>query len=252
MRAEPERRTVAYVACPALAIVCCACGSAAADHADGAAQHGAVTVGSFDFPESVLLADIYAGALTAQGLPVRVLPDLGPRELVDPALMSGLVQVVPRLRPVGARRLSAWGGLVPRRPVLRRPFRALAGWRGCSGAGTAGRPLAAQDRRPQRDTGVALLFSTDPAITADPPGGAGRRPRPAAGRERRPAGTPGSRRPLRPAAPHGPRHRIGAPDDRLAARPERAGGTTRGDDPRLVAGSWLRAQGLASEGEVSR
>jgi glycine betaine/choline ABC-type transport system substrate-binding protein len=25
-----------------------------------------------------------------------------------------------------------------------------------------------------------------------------------------------------------------------------------GDDPRLVAGSWLRAQGLASEGEVSR
>jgi osmoprotectant transport system substrate-binding protein len=26
----------------------------------------------------------------------------------------------------------------------------------------------------------------------------------------------------------------------------------RGDDPRLVAGSWLRAQGLASEGEVSR
>ena len=74
MRAEPERRTVAYVACLALAIVCCACacGSAAADHADGAAQHGAVTVGSFDFPESVLLAGIYAGALTAQGFPVRL------------------------------------------------------------------------------------------------------------------------------------------------------------------------------------
>src|SRR5450631_2218829 len=98
MRAAPERRTVAYVACLALAIVCCACacGSGPADHADGAAQHGAViTVGSFDFPESVLLADIYADALTAQGFPVRVLPDLGPRELVDPALMSGLVQVVP-------------------------------------------------------------------------------------------------------------------------------------------------------------
>ena len=100
MRAEPERRTVAYVACLALAIVCCACacacGSAPADSADGAAQHGAViTVGSFDFPESVLLADIYADALTTRGFPVRVLPDLGPRELVDPALMSGLVQVVP-------------------------------------------------------------------------------------------------------------------------------------------------------------
>jgi glycine betaine/choline ABC-type transport system substrate-binding protein len=34
MRAEPERRTAAYVACPALAVVCCACacGSAPADH----------------------------------------------------------------------------------------------------------------------------------------------------------------------------------------------------------------------------
>src|SRR5450631_4722837 len=98
MRAAPERRTVAYVACLALAVVCCACAcsSAPADHAGGAGQHGAVvTVGSFDFPESVLLADIYAGALAAKGFPVRVLPDLGPRELVDPALMSGLVQVVP-------------------------------------------------------------------------------------------------------------------------------------------------------------
>jgi len=45
----------------------------------------AITVGSFDFPESVLLADIYAGALAAKGFPVRVLPDLGTRELVDPA-----------------------------------------------------------------------------------------------------------------------------------------------------------------------
>jgi len=52
-------------------------------------------VGSFDFPESVLLAHIYAGALAAKGFPVRVIPDLGTRELVDPALMNGLVQLVP-------------------------------------------------------------------------------------------------------------------------------------------------------------
>ena len=66
MRAVPERRTVAYLACLALAVVCCACacGSGPAGSADGAGQRGAViTVGSFDFPESVLLADIYAGAL---------------------------------------------------------------------------------------------------------------------------------------------------------------------------------------------
>jgi osmoprotectant transport system substrate-binding protein len=54
-----------------------------------------ITIGSFDFPESVLLAYIYADALAAKGFPVRVLPDLGTRELVDPALMNGLIQVVP-------------------------------------------------------------------------------------------------------------------------------------------------------------
>ena len=54
-----------------------------------------ITVGSFDFPESTLLAYLYAGALSARGYPVRVLPDLGTRELVDPALMTGLIQLVP-------------------------------------------------------------------------------------------------------------------------------------------------------------
>jgi len=52
-------------------------------------------VGSFDFPESVLLGYIYADALAAKGFPVRVLPDLGARELVDPALMNGLIQLLP-------------------------------------------------------------------------------------------------------------------------------------------------------------
>ena len=63
---------------------------APAGHADAT-----ITVGSFNFPESVLLAHIYAGALAAKGFPVRVLPDLGTRELVDPALMDGLIQLVP-------------------------------------------------------------------------------------------------------------------------------------------------------------
>ena len=39
-------------------------------------------------PESVLLAEIYGQALAAARFPVRVLPNLGPRELVDPALMG--------------------------------------------------------------------------------------------------------------------------------------------------------------------
>jgi len=52
-------------------------------------------VGSFNFPESVLLGYIYADALAAKGFPVRVMPGLGTRELVEPALMNGLIQLVP-------------------------------------------------------------------------------------------------------------------------------------------------------------
>ena len=55
----------------------------------------AITVGSFDFPESVLLAQIYGQALAAGKFPVRILPNLGPREVVDPALVDGLIQLVP-------------------------------------------------------------------------------------------------------------------------------------------------------------
>jgi osmoprotectant transport system substrate-binding protein len=54
-----------------------------------------ITVGSFNFSESVLLAYLDADVLAGKGYPVRVLPDLGTRELVDPALMAGLVQLVP-------------------------------------------------------------------------------------------------------------------------------------------------------------
>ena len=71
-----------------------------------------ITVGSFDFPESMVLAGIYGDALKAKGFPVRILPNLGSRELVDPALMSGLIQVVPEyagsaLQFISLGRLSA-------------------------------------------------------------------------------------------------------------------------------------------------
>ena len=55
----------------------------------------AITVASFDFPESVLLAEIYAQALEAGGIKVKRALDLGPRELVEPALERGLVEFVP-------------------------------------------------------------------------------------------------------------------------------------------------------------
>jgi osmoprotectant transport system substrate-binding protein len=55
----------------------------------------AITVGSFDFPESELLAEIYSIALEHHGFEVRRMARLGPRELVQPALAAGLLEFVP-------------------------------------------------------------------------------------------------------------------------------------------------------------
>ncbi len=60
----------------------------------------------------MVLAEIYGDTLRARGFPVRILPNLGSRELVDPALMRGLIQVVPEyagsaLQFISLGRLSA-------------------------------------------------------------------------------------------------------------------------------------------------
>lgn len=82
----PRRRNVRHAACLARAALCAACtnsGDYGSPVRVRAAWHpgGSITAGSFDFPESALFAGIYAGALVARGFPVRVLPDLGTREL---------------------------------------------------------------------------------------------------------------------------------------------------------------------------
>ena len=94
----PRQWRVLSAACLALAVLCAACtgsGSRGSPPASAGRAEATITVGSFDFPESILLAHIYAGALAAKGFPVRVMPDLGTRELVEPALMNGLIQIVP-------------------------------------------------------------------------------------------------------------------------------------------------------------
>ena len=70
-------------------------GGCAGRPAARAAPPAAVVVASFNFDESRLLAEIYAQALEGAGIPVRREFDLGPRELVWPALRQGLVDVVP-------------------------------------------------------------------------------------------------------------------------------------------------------------
>jgi osmoprotectant transport system substrate-binding protein len=55
----------------------------------------AITVASFDFDESVLLAEIYGRALEGAGYQVEQATAIGPRELVQPSLQRGLVELVP-------------------------------------------------------------------------------------------------------------------------------------------------------------
>jgi osmoprotectant transport system substrate-binding protein len=54
-----------------------------------------VTVGSFNFPESVAVAEVYSQALEEAGFRVDRAFGLGPREFVAPALAQGLLELVP-------------------------------------------------------------------------------------------------------------------------------------------------------------
>jgi len=78
-----------------LATVMAACSGSKPIQSSKPASPAPVVVASFNFPESVLLADIYGQALQNAGVPVRLELDLGPRELVLPAVHQGLVDVVP-------------------------------------------------------------------------------------------------------------------------------------------------------------
>ena len=72
-----------------------ACGGRHASPFVGALDDDAITVASFDFDESAVVAEVYSQRLEAAGYRVRRAFRLGPREFVGPALMSGLVEFVP-------------------------------------------------------------------------------------------------------------------------------------------------------------
>jgi osmoprotectant transport system substrate-binding protein len=54
-----------------------------------------ILVASFDFPESEILAELYGQALRGRGYPVELVARLGNREVVEPALEQGKVDLVP-------------------------------------------------------------------------------------------------------------------------------------------------------------
>ena len=83
------------LAATAAAALLAACSSTSPPRAAAAPGPRPVVIASFNFPESELLARIYADALGHAGVPVRLELDLGPREMVMPALRQGLVDLVP-------------------------------------------------------------------------------------------------------------------------------------------------------------
>ncbi|MEU4543780.1 ABC transporter substrate-binding protein [Nonomuraea dietziae] len=69
--------------------------SAAPTGSASAPGGGKAVVGSFNFPESVLLGSIYAQALKAKGVTVEEKPNIGSREVVYNQVKSGGLTVLP-------------------------------------------------------------------------------------------------------------------------------------------------------------
>ncbi len=104
--APRRRHTGVGIVLTAIILLASACGRATALDTS-ALDDDAITVGSFNFPESILLGEIYAQALEGAGYRVERLFDLGSRELVVPALQRGLVEVLPEY---GGSALAFMGG----------------------------------------------------------------------------------------------------------------------------------------------
>lgn len=99
MPTSSPRRFAAAVATLGLAATLAACSSddpTAPDTGSGDSNAGgAVTVGSFQFPESEILGEIYSQALEAGGFDVTEKFNIGPRQQTIPALQDGSINLIP-------------------------------------------------------------------------------------------------------------------------------------------------------------
>ncbi len=90
------------IATAAALMATAACGDSGGDplattssSSSGGAASSTIKVGSADFPESALLAEIYAGALEAKGVKVEKKLNIGAREAYIPALQDGSIDLIP-------------------------------------------------------------------------------------------------------------------------------------------------------------
>lgn len=73
----------------------CGSGDPLATEPAGGSDADTITVGSADFPESALIAEIYAGALEAKDVKVDKTLNIGSREAYVPALQDGSIDLIP-------------------------------------------------------------------------------------------------------------------------------------------------------------
>jgi osmoprotectant transport system substrate-binding protein len=79
------------------AVVLAACGgdSGSSSSSTTTAKATSITIGSAGFTENEILANVYATALGNAGIKVTLKTKLGPREIVEPALEKGEIDLVP-------------------------------------------------------------------------------------------------------------------------------------------------------------
>ena len=88
----------ALAAATAIALSACGGGdpmSSTNNNSQAAGSSDSIIVGSADFPESQLIAKIYAEALKAKGVQVTEKPSIGSREVTIPALKDGSIDLMP-------------------------------------------------------------------------------------------------------------------------------------------------------------
>jgi osmoprotectant transport system substrate-binding protein len=145
MRTVPSAmRLLVAIATASLLSACATAGGAAAPDASWPSRGGdssVIRIGSFDFSESALLAELYGQALEAAGYHVAYYLNLGSREIVDPALEQGFIDLVPEymgsalaFATLGRSTASGWSvpaaraaltrALAPRHLVALSPARA--------------------------------------------------------------------------------------------------------------------------------
>lgn len=92
------KRTIVGLVTAAVAVLgLTACGGSSNPLSSGSGSSGGttITIGSGNFAESKLLAEVYAGALRAKGVTVNEHLNIGSREVYFPALKDGSIDLIP-------------------------------------------------------------------------------------------------------------------------------------------------------------